>query len=151
MAGEFETPSISLTGNIAAQVLDSGASPSHIIKAGDPWAVDVQWEMTGPNWHMVAGTWHVHLNLESIGPGRDLSLVDFADPNCQNQALPSADGKYTCRFDVPGSVINTGMVQHESLPMKLVVLLTYVDPLGHRGPIAAYWEGPIVQFYEDHP
>ncbi|MCB8983846.1 MAG: hypothetical protein H6659_08485 [Ardenticatenaceae bacterium] len=151
MAGEFETPSISLTGNISANVLDFGATPTTIIKAGDPWAVDVKWEMTGPNWHMVAGTWHVHLNLESIGPGPELSLVDFADPNCQNQALPSTDGKYSCRFDVPGTVINTGVVQHQSLPMKLVVLLTYVDPLGHRGPIAAYYEGPIVQFYEDHP
>lgn len=147
----FETPTINLSGNISATVLDSGKAPSTIIKAGDPWSVDVKWEMTGPGWHLVAGNWHVHLNLESIGPGPELTLVDFADPNCQNQALPSATGQYNCHFDVPGATINAGMVPHQGLAMKLVVLLTYVDPLGHRGPIAAYEELGIVQFYEDHP
>lgn len=148
----FETPNIDLNGSISAVVHDeTGVDPSLIIKAGRPWSVHIKWEMKGANWHMVAGNWHVHVNLESIGPGSELSLFEFADPDCQNQPLPSQTGEYSCHFDVPGSVISTSVVPHQRLAMKLVVLLTYVDPLGHRGPIAAYWEGPIVQFYEDHP
>lgn len=148
----FETPTIDLTGNISATIHEhGGVAPSTVIKAGTPWSVHIDWEMTGTNWHMVAGNWHVHVNLESIGPGPEISLFDFADPNCQNQPLPSADGTYSCHFDVPGNVFDPSIVPHQGLAMKLVVLLTYVDPLGHRGPIAAYWEGPVLQFYEDHP
>ncbi|MCA9943808.1 MAG: hypothetical protein H6656_06035 [Ardenticatenaceae bacterium] len=148
----FETPRVDLVGKITAAVHEhGGVAPTTIIKAGTPWSVHIKWEMKGTNWHMVAGNWHVHVNLESIGPGPELSLYDYADPNCQNQPLPSPTGEYSCHFDVPGSVLSTSVVPHQGLAMKLVVLLTYVDPLGHRGPIAGYWEGPILQFYEDHP
>lgn len=146
----FETPTINLVGNISANVHEhGGVAPSTIIKAGDPWAITVNWEMKGANWHMIAGKWHVHVNLESIGPGPELSLVDFADPKCQNQPLPSPTGTYNCHFDIPGTVLNENVVPHQGLAMKVVVLLTYVDQLGHRGPIAAYWEGPILQIYDD--
>lgn len=129
--------------------------PSTIIQAGDPWAISVSWEMKGPHpalWHMVSGHWHVQANLESIGPGPELALSDFADPNCQNQPLPNSTGVYYCHFDVPGTVLDDSVVPDGGLAMKLVMLITYVDPLGHQGPIAAYEEGPILQFYrEDHP
>ena len=145
-----ETPNINLVGQISAQVRDdAGVAPALIIKAGSPWSVDIAWEMTGTNWQMVAGHWHVHVNLESFGPGPELTLFEGSDPDCQHQPLPSADGMYSCHFDVPGTKISEALVPHEGLAMKLVVLLTYVNPLGHRGPIAAYWEGPVVQFYKD--
>jgi len=146
----FEVPTIDLDGTITASVHEhGGVLPSTIIKAGTDWAVNVSWTMTGANFHMVAGTWHLHVNLESIGPGPELTLFDGADPSCMSQPLPNTTGSYFCHFDVPGSVINPGLVPHEGLAMKLVVLLTYVDVLGHRGPIAAYYEGPILQFYVD--
>jgi hypothetical protein len=146
----FEVPNISLTGNISATVHEhGGVLPTTIIEIGTPWAINVSWSMTGTNFHMVAGTWHVHANLESIGPGRELSLVDFADPACSSLALPSADGNYFCHFDVPGNFLTPADVPHQSLPMKLVVVLTYRDVLGHLGPIAGYYEGPILQFYND--
>lgn len=146
----FETPNIELVGQISAQVRDdAGVAPALIIQAGSPWSVDIEWEMTGTNWQMIAGHWHVHVNLESFGPGPELTLFEANDPDCQNQPLPSADGKYHCHFDVPGTKISEDLVPHQGLAMKLVVLLTYVNPLGQRGPIAAYWEGPVVQFYKD--
>lgn len=160
----FETPFPGILDGKITQVLvhEHGpfdatppVTPRTIIQAGDPWAVTINWEMKGPHpllWEMVSGNWHVHVNLESIGPGPELSLFDFADPNCQNQPLPSPSGTYSCHFDVPGTVLDDTVVPHQGLAMKLVVLITYRDPLGHQGPIAAYEEGPILQFYrEDHP
>jgi hypothetical protein len=146
----FETPSIDLVGTISASVHEhGGVAPAQIIQAGTPWAVSINWSLTGTNFHMVAGTWHLHVNLESIGPGPELSLFDLLDTNCQGQPLPNGTGNYSCHFDVPGSTISEAMVPHQGLAMKLVVLLTYVDPLGHRGPMAAFYEGPILQFYVD--
>lgn len=128
--------------------------PRTVIQNGDPWAVFVRWEMNGPDpvlWHSYAGFWRVSLGLESIGEGPEFRLTDFADPNCQNQPLPNATGIYTCHFDVPGNLMTDAQVTDEGLAMKLVVLITYRDPLGHQGPIAAYEEGPILQFYvEEH-
>jgi hypothetical protein len=144
----FETPLITLTGSIEAEVHDdTGVAPTTIIKAGSPWSVHVDWEMNGPGANLVAGTWHVHVNLESIGPGPEISLFEFADPDCMNQAFPNLLLQYNCHFDVPGSVIDSSVVPHQGLAMKLVVLLTAVDTLGNRAPIAAYYEGPILQFY----
>jgi hypothetical protein len=147
----FETPNITLVGKLLeAEVHDeTGIAPNRIIKAGSPWSVHIKWEMKGTNWQMVAGKWHVHLNLESMGPGNDYSLVDFADPDCQNQALPSPTGEYTCHFDVPGNLFDDAAVPHQGLVMKLVVLLTYVDPLGGRGPVAAFHDTGMVLIYED--
>jgi hypothetical protein len=128
--------------------------PTTIIQAGEPWAVSIWWEMNGPDpllWHLVSGHWRVSLRLESIGPGPEFNLSDLADSNCQDQFLPSPSGTYFCHFDVPGSVLDDSVVPDEGLAMKLVVLITYRDPLDHQGPIAAYEEGPILQFYrEEH-
>lgn len=129
-------------------------TPATIIQNGDPWAVSIWWRMNGPDpllWHLVSGHWRVSLRLESIGEGPELNLNDFADSNCQDQFLPSSSGTYFCHFDVPGDLMTDAQVTDEGLAMKLVVLITYRDPLGHQGPIAAYEEGPILQFYvEEH-
>ena len=161
----FETPTVDLTGSISATVHEhEGVQPSTIIKVGDHWSVHVNWEMVdedgGDLWRMVAGHWHVHVNLESIGPGPEISLYEFADSECHWQELPSADGTYSCHFDVPGNVIQDAWdaampgqdFPHQGLPMKMLVMLSYYLPsatniLGERGEIAAYQEGPVLQFY----
>lgn len=146
----LEVPTIDLSGDIVATVHEHGGiDPVTIIEIGTPWAINVSWSLKGPNAHMVAGTWHVHANMESIGPGPELSLVDFADPACSSLALPNATGDYFCHFDVPGTLLTPADVPHQSLPMKLVVVITYRDVLGHLGPIAGYYEGPVLQFFND--
>ena len=141
----FETPNIDLVGNITASVHEhGGVAPTTIIRTDTSWAVNINWSLLGTNWQMIGGTWHVHVNLESMGPGPELSLVDFADPACMNAPLPSVDGQYFCHFDVPAGVATAA---HQGTAYKLVVLLTYRNLLGQPGPIAAYYEGPILQFY----
>ncbi len=143
----FEVPTITLTGTIAASVHEhGGVVPATVIRAGTPWAVNVNWSLQGSP--LVAGTWHVHVNLESMGPGPDLSLFDLIDPACQAQVFPNGSGNYFCHFDVPGNTITEDMIPHQSLPMKLIVVLTALDTLGNPAPLAAYFEGPILQFYK---
>jgi len=52
---------------------------------------------------------------------------------------------YKCRLEIPRGCV-TG--EHCSIPYKLVTTLTYLEPCGTPGPIAAYVEGQILQFYE---
>lgn len=142
----FEVPAITLTGSIAASVHEhGGVVPATVIRAGTDWAVSVRWSLQGSP--LVAGTWHIHVNLESLGPGPELSLFDLIDPACQNQTFPNASGNYACHFDVPGGAVNPADIPHQGLPMKLVVVLTALDTLGNPAPIAAFFEGPILMFY----
>ena len=146
---DFQTPIVNLQGSINATVKDTtGTNPENIIEAGKPWTVEIEWEMTGTNWQLVSGKWHVHVNLDAIGHQFEQSLEDFTDPSCMNQTFPNATGKYSCKFDVPGNVLSKAVVPHQGMALKMVVVLTCVDNLGHRGPIAALWEGPIILAFE---
>jgi hypothetical protein len=145
----FEVPLVNPNGDISATVTEiGGVNPTTIIQFNDPWQVTVNWHMLGDNWELLGGTWHVHVNLESIGPGPELSLFD-PSVDCFNQSFPSLTGHYTCVFDVPANSVNppAGLAPHQSLPMKMVVVITAEDLLGNPAPIAAYYEGPILQFY----
>lgn len=149
----IEVPQISLDADfLSVSVHEHGpeaAPPTTIIQAGEPWAVNIRWQLTGTNWEMVAGTWHVHVALESIGPGPELTLEDFIPAGGSNIPLPSASGQYFLHFDVPGTVIKKADVPEGGLAMKMVVLLTYVNSLGQPDDMAGYFEGPILQFYVD--
>lgn len=142
----IEVPSITLNGAISASVHEHGGeAPATIIKFGTPWAANVSWSLTGSP--LVSGTWHLHVNLESIGPGPDLTLFDGTDPACMSQAFPNATGTYFCHFDVAGDAVALADIPHQGLPMKLVVVLTAQDNLGNPAPIAGYVEGPVLMFY----
>jgi hypothetical protein len=52
---------------------------------------------------------------------------------------------YKCRLEIPRGCITA---EHCSNLYKLFTTLTYYEPCGTPGPIAAYVEGQVLQFYE---
>ena len=143
----FETPFIvggAFAGRIEASVHDqNGVAPATIIRTNEAWSIHVNWRTTGIATGMIAGTWHLHAYLESLGPGPDLDLLDFGDLN-----IPLRPGSspidYSAHLDVPAG---TATASHSGTLYKLVVTLTYIEPTGQPGPMAAYVEGPVLQFY----
>ena len=142
-AGVFEG-TISATPHEHTGAGDPPAPPRTIIRTNNPWAINVRWRTTGIATGMVTGNWHLHAYLESIGPGADLNLIDPAD-----HVIPLTPGPspvdYFVHFDVPAS--NNPTVPAAGGLYKLVVSLTYIDPTGAPGPMAAFVEGPVMQFY----
>lgn len=140
MHSDFETPELSLAGRINAAVHEhGGVAPTRIIRTDTDWAVHINWELSGSAVPMLCGTWHVHVRLESMGPGGEHSLFD---PDCN---LPLDGGTdYKCHFDVPAGRIKAA---HDGTPYRLLVTLTYRTPKGKPGPIAAYYDAGIYQFY----
>lgn len=122
---------------------NGGAYPETIIRTNQSWAVNVSWTTTGLATPMIDGTWHLHLYLESMGPGPDLNLIDPPD-----HVVPLAPGlspvNYSVRIDVPAFTVAAPLA---GVLYKLVVTLTYFDITGAPGPMAAFEEGPILQFY----
>jgi hypothetical protein len=144
----FETPfsKFLFAGTITAlQQENGGAYPESIIRTSQSWAVNVSWTTTGFVTGMIAGEWHLHLYLESIGPGADLDLIDATGAD---HVIPLTPGvspvHYAVKIDVPAGTVAAPLA---GSVYKLVATLTYFDATGAPGPMAAFEEGPILQFY----
>lgn len=140
----FETPiPTKMRGSIGARVFEGGGvDPTRLIRTDTPWRVELNWKLEGdPDViAMICGRWHVHVRLESMGPGGELSMFD---PDCDIPLKP-ADPNYTCSFDVPAGRVQAA---HDGTPYRLVVTLTYRNSVGRAGPMAAYYDAGIYTFY----
>jgi len=127
-----------------------GVPPSNVIRTDQEWHVHIEWKTTGVLNPMIGGNWHIHCYLESLGPGPD---VDIQDENADAHVVPltpaGGDIFYNAVFNVKQNVINLppGTPMLQTGLYRLVVALTYIDLANTPGPIAAFQEGPVLQFY----
>lgn len=117
-----------------------GAPPSTIIRTDQFWAVNVHWVTTGLATGMICGNWQLHCYLEKNGSGHE---YDLGDPD--DHIIPMTPGPspvhYFYPIDVPaGMIVSPGLY-------KLIVSLTYIEPTGSPGPMSAYDEDSMIQFY----
>jgi hypothetical protein len=149
----FETPFSPIPGLFDATITSfqhelGGVAPNTIIRTDQAWHIHLSWQTTGIATSMIGGSWHVHAYLESVGPGNDVNLVDPGD-----HVIPLTPGvspvNYNIVLDVGPNVVGlppgTGM--NDTGLYKLVVALTYIDLANAPGPMAAFEEGPMLQFY----
>lgn len=151
----FETPlGNAFSGTISATVHehtgpgDPPSPPITIIRSNNPWAVNVNWQTSGIANGMITGNWHLHVYLESIGPGDDLDLIDPAPGDHVKPLVPAlGSSSYFVHFDVRSMQQMGVVIPPAGRLYKLVVSLTYIEPTGSPGPVAAFVEGPTLQFY----
>lgn len=145
----FESPYVPFFdfANLNVEVFEvGGVAPQTIIRTDQDWFVRVEFENTGPLTTMIGGTYDLHVFLEVIGPGLDHDLTDV-DPLDHEVALtPGLEPvPYQHDIDVLAGVVTAP--DHGGTLAKLVVGLTYRNILDTPGPLAAYFEGPVLQFY----
>ncbi len=137
----------------------AGAPPATIIRTDQSWAVNISWTTTGLATGMIAGFWHLHVFLESLGPGADLDLIDPGPAGGPDEhIIPLTPGaspvNYFVHFDVAAGRVNIPTpVPAAGRLYKVVTSVTYREPgpggaVGPPGPMAAYVEGPVLQFYQ---
>lgn len=145
LAGLFDVTMSDLT---AASIVEPGARPSTIIRTDHEWYVNLEWDTSGPLTGWIGGTWHLHLYLESMGPGDEVELFDEKEPPAdpgypKEHDIPLTPGPsprhYHLHPDIKKNAVKPGAY-------KLVATVTYTDLAGNPGEMAGYWEGPIVQF-----
>jgi hypothetical protein len=139
--GEFQTthdPNTGLLdGMIEAEVFEEDPpQPTNIIKTDKGWYVQVDWTLEGEEVPCWAGMWNLQAHLETMGPGTDIS-----HPAPPKQIALNQGTTYSEQVRFPPDTVPAGAY-------KLVVTLTYDDIQGEPGPLAAYVEGPMLQFYE---
>lgn len=152
----FETSYPGVTGTIAAVAANGlGAldiTPSeNIIRTDQPWEVRIRWTVSGLVVPAMAGDFHVTVYLEALGPGTDEDLPNVAGPDELVVAFTSGSlSGLTRSFDrtinfAAGTPSLPASIRQQSY--KMIVAVTYTETDGTPGPIAAFSEGPIVQFY----
>jgi hypothetical protein len=152
MSGYFETPlgpdnphlSGRITSVVVAEEGQKAVEPTHVIRIDSDWSVLVAWEFIGHLTKLISGHWCLTVLLESMGPGPELKLPAYAQ---EIPLDPCGDGQYEFRVNVEDHTVPTEAC---STPYKLVVAITYFNQCGKPGPIAGFYEGPIVQFYDPH-
>lgn len=153
---EFETSYPGVTGSIAAVAANglgtADAVPSeNIIRIDQPWEVKVNWKVSGLVVPALAGDFHVTVYLEALGPGIDEDLPNVVGPD--EIVVPFTSGTLTGLTRTFNRTLSF-MAGTPALPAsvrqqlyKMVVAVTYTETDGTPGPMAAFSEGPIVQFY----
>ncbi|MBI1278663.1 MAG: hypothetical protein GC179_11105 [Anaerolineaceae bacterium] len=142
MAGSFE-PQLApfISGTIDTQVHDTDLQPLNIVRLSDPWHVHVQWSVNGSIVPLIAGTWHVRVYAESMGPGAEME-VGSLDVAVNAEPLSGLSRSYDRRIIVPANLagLTDGVY-------RITTVLT-IDNGGARGMIAAFDQGPLMQFFQ---
>ena len=121
-------------------VVDSGFASKLIIPRTQACEVKVKWHLDGLFAGSFGGNWKIKVGLESMGPGPEYS---FSAPNVPLSAgaVVGTQRNYDATISIPGNTVAENAY-------RLVATITYVEPGNTPGPLAAYEEGPIVQFFE---
>ncbi|MBL8166691.1 MAG: hypothetical protein JNJ50_00965 [Acidobacteria bacterium] len=153
---EFETSYPGVTGSIAAVAANglgtADAVPSeNIIRIDQPWEVTVKWDVNGLVVPAMAGDFHLTVYLEALGPGADQDLPNVPGPDEEVISFTSGtlsgltrSFEHTFAFAAGTPALPTNVRQRL---YKMIVAVTYTETDGTPGPMAAFSEGPIVQFY----
>ena len=140
MAGFQPSAPLALTGNVDAFLIhETGGAPTNIIKAGTPFSVHVEWDISGPAVALMAGTFNVKVFFEGFGT---LPEKEYATPPVA--VVPVSGQHYTVHINVPGTVAAGGL--SEGI-YKMIAIITYTNAAGNPGPIAGYTDELVVQVF----
>ncbi|KAA3612185.1 MAG: hypothetical protein DWQ05_19475 [Calditrichaeota bacterium] len=115
----------------------TGTIPAdNIIRTDQQWHCHFHWHTLGGLNYLICGKWKLSVLLEKWG-GEEFTLpnneitVDFVN----------APNTYNALISVPAGLVPAGAY-------KPVVIVTMEGPTGVPGPIAAFGEGSMMQFYD---
>jgi hypothetical protein len=133
----MQFPSPAWTGTTTL-VVNGNSTGNTIIDLNDPWSVDVNIHVDDPS-NTFAGAWEVHLFVESMGPGPEVSV---AAPVLVAAAPGTRD--YTATFPIAGnSPVLSGPPAISSV-YKLISVIEHRNTLGAETTVSGVIEGPLV-------
>jgi hypothetical protein len=150
----MDIPPVGITGQFEANVIDpSGNVPTNVIRITDVWRVDCSWYIDGLLASSLGGQWRLQVVLEGLGSALEGETVVTAPPPIANwPTAPNLDGRtgpgnpYTHSFSFGPGV--PGLGGQPSVLGNVGVALTYIDAANTPGPIAAFVDLGVVQFFE---
>lgn len=125
-------------------VTDKDNTPNHVIQKDALFDIAVSWHVFGDGADMLGGTWNVQLNLESMGSGSEGTIATMAKlyTNVEAGSTPT-----DCKWKVDFVDLADPFPADPDGVYKLIVLITFLNPLGHPRSMAGSIEGPLITFY----
>ncbi|MCA9734010.1 MAG: hypothetical protein H6696_04465 [Deferribacteres bacterium] len=114
-------------------------SSETIIRTDQQWHCHFRWRTLGGLNYLLSGRWKLSILLEKWG-GREFNLPQ----NEITVSFVNAPHEYHAVISIPAHRVPAGAY-------KPVVLVTMEGPTGVPGPIAAFGEGAMMQFYDVGP
>ncbi|RMF05003.1 MAG: hypothetical protein D6768_01885 [Chloroflexi bacterium] len=115
--------------------------PVTIIRTDQDWYVHLRWRLNGSLVRMIDGEWKIQVYLESIGQGPEFELSPVGGIT---EPVNPGSPNYDVRFNVSAGAVPAGQY-------KMVATILYVAPDGLPGPMAGFYDEPLVQFYNPGP
>ncbi len=115
------------------------SSPTTIIQTDQPWYVLYYFRTNGLMNHIMDGTWKFELFLEKMGQ------AEFSLP----QQYRIKEIPFVSR---PHTYLDFSIIPKDQVPTgvyKLVIASTFKGPAGVPGPIAAFADIGLIQFYHE--
>jgi hypothetical protein len=147
----FEMDYPGVFGKMSILVLDpfDPATPHNVIETADPWAIKVDWEISGPTAGLMGGTWFVTAYLddrdgEATFTGRVAPTIELKVNSQPSAPLPR---KYSVVIDVPAKKVTEGLYD-------LTVAILYENTglpgtdKGIKHSVAGFSDGPTLEFYK---
>ena len=114
-------------------------APDQIIQLDQNWFWAVHFKQTGPLTYLMGGTWRAELFLEQMGGG------EFSMPISERRIefpFKAEEGWNYKTKQIGPRIVPAGVY-------RAVVSLTFRGLTGRPGPIAAFADMGMLQFYED--
>ena len=122
------------TGGFPAPVANN-----RIIQVDQPCDIRFKWSASGILTPFLNGNWHCKIYLEQMGKG------EFELPGTLGKQTvayaPSNPSPYDVTMNIPANTVSEGVY-------RVVCTLTFTAPNGTPGPIAAFSELGLIQFYK---
>jgi hypothetical protein len=137
---------LTLDGSIdCAVIVESGCSPSNIVKAGKAFQIEVSFDIEGSIVPMMDGTFNVMVRVEAIGEGPEFTTapvsLDLVDDKLGNSTA-------THRFYKASVNVNAPAPDGPGLPdgsYLVLGVIRYIDTNGNAGTMAGLSNQLIIE------
>jgi hypothetical protein len=143
----FEMDYAGFVGSMSILVVDptDPATPNNVIELNDPWQINVNWEVHGPNASLLGGDWFVTAYLDArdgvaTSSGPVAPTFPLAVSSTPAVPLPR---NYNHVINIPAGQITEGLYE-------LTVAILY-ENTGFKFSVAGFSDGPTLQFYNQGP
>jgi hypothetical protein len=107
-----------------------------LIQLDQPWSVCFKFQTQGDLCEIICGKWKLCLLFEKMGGG------EFSYNPCETIEFAGGPKTYHAHIRVPKRQVPEGVY-------RIVATLRLYGPTGRPGPVAAFVDMGLVQFYED--
>ena len=125
---------------MSVSVIDNSSAPTTVLDSGEPFTVEVKWEVPSPTSDIIGGDFRVRLFVESVGPGPEMQIgaTEFVP------AVPFQNNYDKTIIVAGGALPGEDVFPSSSGVYKIVAVLQHRNG-GSANEVSGFAESPLIQ------